>query len=93
MEKQLTIAERTQLEMEEGRKVVALFAKLQGVDDGVKLVHANLPNLWLNTLVNKPYTEVSVTVQHLKTKKILHFIVPVEGFPSDHFIAQLALIA
>lgn len=86
-------SERTKLEMEAGRKAVALYGILEKLKDSVDRIERNMPTLELHTVINAPYDIVSLIVDHKITKQRIILQEPIKGFPSDMLVTKLALIS
>lgn len=92
--------------MEAGRKAVALYTKLERVNEGTKELQRAFPRLLIDTVLNQPYTHVTMRVrnkppspwdmtaeEHDYGITWLDFEDPIDSYPTDHLVAQLALIA
>lgn len=79
--------------MEIGRrrlKAALLVDQLEQADNVFKKA---FPNLAINIVVPHPYNMVRVTAYRDATNIVFEEEHPVDGFPPDHLIAKLALIA
>jgi hypothetical protein len=92
-------------EIQAGR-IYHLLAKTDG---GTKMLKDAFPNLDIATVVNSPYTHVTIRVQPkvrlapldspavLENEEVEDDVIifedPLEGYPSNHLVAKLALIA
>lgn len=100
-------SQRTLDEMEAGRKATLLYGKLAKVEEETKKIKLAFPSLLIGTVLNRPYTHVTLRARQNKIAPLDSFAVlvdefvaqeieitdPIDGYPSDHLIAQLALIA
>ena len=91
MSQRLSPEERTKLEMEAGRRQVALYGMLEKVDAGTAKLRYAFPALKIDTVINQPYTHVTIRAgtkhQNIMFEDLL------DDYPSDHLVAKLALIA
>lgn len=102
---------RRQAEIEAGRRVVALYGKIEKVDKQTKKLNDAFPSLIIAAVLNKPYTHVTIRARPqilapMQSLGVLnenysssdphfeaHFEDPIDGYPTDHLVAQLALIS
>lgn len=99
---------RRQAEMEAGRRAVALYGKIEKVDKQTKKLNEAFPSLIIAAVLNKPYTHVTVRAQpqilapmqslgvlneNYSSADEAHFEDPIDDYPTDHLVAQLALIS
>jgi len=105
---------KREAEYEAGRRLAAKYALLDKIQKSQDKLKQAFPTLLIGTVINKPYTMVTVRATRKPNLSPLFSTVlltdeemrrmtsvdqeidledPVEEFPSDHLIAQLALIA
>ena len=100
---------KRQAEMEAGALAVKRYAMFEAVEKGTLTLRTSFPRLLIGTVINKPYTHVTVRAEakvnlaplgdmavlkdELVKPNIIELEDPIETFPSDHLVAQLALIA
>ena len=98
-----------QTEIEAGKAAQRRWAMFEAIDKGEKVLKGAFPTLLIGTLINKPFSHVTIRAERrpklapLESRGVLEgefylmepveFTDPIEGFPSDHLVAQLALIA
>ena len=87
-----------------------LYHKLAIIEEKTKMLKQAFPKLLINTVLNKPYTHVTIracqmpNLAPLESLAVLdtgdlsyppeiEFEEPVEEYPTNHLVAQLALIA
>lgn len=93
-------------EMEAGRRAVALYEKLEKIELGTKKLKEAFPTLLLSTVMNKPYTHVTMSIRRVKFAPMSSRFVfdgyskdeiiledPIDGYPSDYLVTQLALVS
>lgn len=100
--------ERRQEEIEAGKKAVAIYGKLEKVDTETRKLRAAFPTLSVDAVLNKPYdyvtvrarpqflapmTSMGVLTENYSSKEEMIFEDPIDGYPTDHLVAQLALIS
>lgn len=86
-------AERTRLEIEVGRKRQKLWAMMEYLDKAHAGLKERFPSVRIDQIIKAPYDHVTLTVQSKATGQSFEIVTPVEGFPSDHCIAQLMLLS
>lgn len=101
-------AERRQAELDAGARAVALFGKFEKIDKETIKLREAFPTLTIATVLNKPYTHVTVRArsqilapinslgvlsENYSSTNETEFEDPIEGFPSDYLVTQLALIS
>lgn len=103
---------RRQAEMEAGARYVALYGKLEKVNNTTEKLREAFPRLSIAAVLNKPYTHVTVRAQQQflapidsigvlnenyssisETHFEAHFEDPIDDYPTDFLVAQLALIS
>lgn len=83
-------------EMEAGRKAVILWGKFEKIEATTTKLNDAFPRVHIGAVLNKPYTHVTIRAsikQNEEYFKEIEFIDPIDEYPSEHLIAQLALIS
>lgn len=98
-----------QAEIEAGRRAVALYGKIEKVDKQTKILNEAFPRLTIAAVLNKPYTHVTVraraqflapiastavlTSDEYASYNEVTFEDPLDDYPTDYLVTQLALIS
>jgi hypothetical protein len=103
-----TREQRTQDEIEAGKRAVALYGKLEKVDTETKKLSDAFPRLTIAAVLNKPYDHVTVRArpqflapieslgvlsENYSSESEVTFIDPIDDYPTNHLVARLALIS
>lgn len=100
--------ERRQAEIDLGAKRVALYGKLEKVDKQTEKLRTAFPTLTIASVLNKPYTHVTVRarpqfmaplqsagvlINEFYSSNEIEFEDPLDDYPTDYLVTQLALIS
>lgn len=101
-------AQRTLDEIEAGKKLTMLYGKLEKVQKETNKLQVAFPRLVIAAVINTPYDHVTIRVRpqfiapleskgvlsdNYSTKDEAEFQDPIDSYPSDYLVAQLALIS
>jgi hypothetical protein len=89
----IEINKRTIIEMEVGMRRQKLYETMEKLDEECIKLRAQFPKLNIDQIVKNPYSHVTLTVQSRATNQAYEIVDPIEGFPSDYCVAQIALLS